>query len=43
MKDIGFKLCIILFSIAFILNAVNFVMNLNSSDSYAPMSRFSTS
>lgn len=34
MKDIGFKLCIILFSIAFILNAVNFVMNLNSSDSY---------
>lgn len=34
MKDIGFKLCIILFSIVFILNAVNFVMNLNSSDSY---------
>lgn len=34
MKDIGFKLCIILFSIAFILNAVNFVMNLNSSDPY---------
>ena len=34
MKDIGFKLCIILFGIVFILDAANFVMNLNSSDSY---------
>ena len=34
MKDTGFKLCIILFSIIFILDAVIFVMNLNSSDSY---------